>query len=127
MQLACPTDRWLTGLQIAFHTQRVIGNPVRQQVAGPYSLLFVLGSEPARVAQPIPRSAATQAGGCGTRARKLISRDRQAYPAIYPTTRRFATNMPDPIVATINVDFRAKRRALIRQRTTQDDVPGGLV
>src|SRR5437763_1646716 len=39
------TDRCLTGSQVAFHTQRVIRNPIGEQVAGPTLLRTAVSDE----------------------------------------------------------------------------------
>ena len=71
----------------------------------------MLGSEPAKDAEPLFQSAAAFAGGCGTRALFFAAGGSQRYVGgteHAPFRDEFLT----PIVATIGKDFRAKRCAL---------------
>lgn len=71
----------------------------------------MLGSEPAKDAEPRPQSAAAFAGGFGTRAQIFAAEGGQWYVAgaeHAPFRDEFLT----PIVATIGKDLRAKRCAL---------------
>jgi hypothetical protein len=84
----------------------------------PYSLSSVLGSEPARAAQPIPQSAAALAGGCGTRAPILAAEVVGRYDADSEHAP-FRYELPTRSWRRLNVDFRAKRRALTADEPLQ--------
>ena len=78
----------------------------------------MLGSEPAKDAEPLPQSAAAFAGGSGTRAQIFAATGSQWYGGgaeHAPFRDEFLT----PIVATIGKDFRAKRCALTHDEPLQ--------
>jgi hypothetical protein len=86
----------------------------------------VLGSEPAKDAEPLPQSAAAFAGGSGTRAQIFAAAGRQWYFG-GAEHAPFRDEFPTPIVATIAEDFRAKRCALTHDEPLQMMSPQGLV